>query len=216
MTKSILDRVNRKSIGLASQLVIDRVRMPFLPLLSIGTRARLGGFDRLHLGSGNRLLPGWANLDIGGSGTLLWDLRKPLPIRSRRIRLVYSEHFIEHIPRSDAATLLTHARRTMIEGAHLRISTPDLRKLASDYLAGQVVRMDHGSWYPDTPCQMINEGMRLWGHVYLYDEPELTALLQECGFTNIRRVKWGESDVADLRGLESRPDFDDLILEATA
>lgn len=216
MIKQALSRLNRTNIGHASQMVIDRVRMPFVPLLSIATRMRLGAYDRLHLGSGNRLLPGWANLDIGGSGTLLWNLRKPLPIRERRIRLVYSEHFIEHIPRTDAVTLLSHARRTMVEGARLRISTPDLRKLANDFLAGNVVRMDHGSWYPETPCQMINEGMRLWGHIYLYDEAELTAVLTECGFSDIRRVEWRQSDLPELRDLESRPDFGDLILEATA
>jgi predicted SAM-dependent methyltransferase len=61
---------------------------------------------------------------------------------------------------------------------------------------------------------MVNEGMRLWGHVFLYDEPELFSLLRECGFSDIRRVKWGESDHPELRGLESRPDFADLIVEA--
>jgi predicted SAM-dependent methyltransferase len=63
---------------------------------------------------------------------------------------------------------------------------------------------------------MVNEGMRSWGHVFVYDEPELVALLKECGYSDIRRVKWGESDHPELRGLESRPDFEDLILEARA
>jgi predicted SAM-dependent methyltransferase len=76
--------------------------------------------------------------------------------------------------------------------------------------------MEHGQWFPATLCRMVNEGMRCWGHVFLYDEAELVALLSECGFRDIRRVKWGESDHSELRGLESRPDFGDLIVEARA
>jgi predicted SAM-dependent methyltransferase len=62
---------------------------------------------------------------------------------------------------------------------------------------------------------MINEGMRYWGHVFVYDEPELVSLLEECGFSGVRRMNWGASDHPELRNLESRPDFADLIIEAT-
>jgi predicted SAM-dependent methyltransferase len=104
----------------------------------------------------------------------------------------------------------------MVPGGAVRLSTPDLAKMVADYQAGHLVRMDHGSWYPETPCRMLNEGMRLWGHTFLYDQPELTRLLEECGFTEIRRVNRSESAFAELRDLESRPDFGDLILEALA
>jgi predicted SAM-dependent methyltransferase len=127
---------------------------------------------------------------------------------------VYSEHFIEHIAPTDARQLLGHARQVMAEGGMIRISTPDLKALVDDYQTGRLIRMDHAEWYPATLCQMINEGMRSWGHVFVYDEAELTALLRECGFNDVRRVKWGESEIPELRGLESRPDFADLILEA--
>lgn len=189
--------------------VAARARRPLTPLL-------LNRYDKLHLGSGARQLDGWANLDINGRGNLVWDLRKPLPLRPGRVQFVYTEHFIEHIPRKDAVRLFTHARKVMASGGVVRVSTPDLVKLVEDYREGRLVRMDHGSWYPATPCQMVNEGMRLWGHVFVYDEAELTAVLHESGFTKIRRVKWGESRHSELRGLESRPDFDDLILEANA
>ncbi|MGZ8286501.1 MAG: class I SAM-dependent methyltransferase [Allosphingosinicella sp.] len=174
----------------------------------------LKGYDRLHLGSGGRRLEGWANVDINGLGNVVWDLTKPLPIPPGRVRFVYTEHFIEHIALPDARRLFSHARRVMASGSVIRISTPDLKVLIDDYQAGRLVRMDHGEWYPATPCQMVNEAVRLWGHAFLYDEAELTRLLSECGFGDVRRVKRGESDFPELRGLESRPDFGDLIVEA--
>ena len=183
-------------------------------LRRLRTPRLLKGYDRLHLGSGGRLLEGWANVDINGLGNLVWDLTRPLPIPPGRVRFVYTEHFIEHIQRADSRRLLSHARRVMAKGGVIRISTPDLKPLLDDYQAGRLVRMDHAQWYPATLCQMVNEAMRSWGHVFVYDEAELTALLRECGFDDVRRVQWGESEFPELRGLESRPDFGDLILEA--
>ena len=180
------------------------------------TPSLLKRYDKLHLGSGARLLEGWANLDINGLGSLVWDLRKPLPLAKAQVRFVYTEHFIEHIERDDAVRLFSHARKVMIPGGVLRVSTPNLVKLVDDYRAGQVVRMEHGGWFPETPCRMINEGMRMWGHTFVYDENELVGLLIECGFKDIERVQWGESKHIELRNLESRPDFSDLILEARA
>jgi predicted SAM-dependent methyltransferase len=194
-------------VGRALGLVSARLRR-------LRTPGLLKGYDRLHLGSGGRLLEGWANIDINGLGNIVWDLTKPLPIPVNQVRFVYSEHFIEHIQRADAKRLLSHARRVMAPGSVIRLSTPDLKVLVDAYQAGRLIRMDHGEWYPATACQMVNEAMHWWGHVFLYDEAELRALLSECGFTDVRRVEWGESGFPELRGLESRPDFDDLILEA--
>jgi predicted SAM-dependent methyltransferase len=76
--------------------------------------------------------------------------------------------------------------------------------------------MEHGGCFPVTPCRMLIEGLLMWGHTFVYDETELVGLLRECGFQKIERVKWGESGHPELRNLESRPDFADLILEAQA
>jgi predicted SAM-dependent methyltransferase len=180
------------------------------------TPEKLKKYDKLHLGSGSRIIDGWANIDITGLRTIPWDLRNPLPLSPGQVRFVYTEHFIEHIDRGAALRLFKRIRESMSPGSTIRVSTPDLVKLVDDYRSGRVIKMEHGGWLPETPCQMLNEGMRLWGHVFIYDEPELVSLLGECGFSEIRRVEWGKSDHAELRNLESRPDFADLILEARA
>lgn len=177
------------------------------------TPAALAGATKLHLGCGDRILPGWANIDIDGRGTLVWDLLDPLPIPPSSIAFVYSEHFIEHISRDDALRLLRHVRRIIRPGGVVRVSTPDLRHLAEDYLAGRLTK-DLLGWSPPTLCRMVNEGMRLWGHIFLYDEPEIVDLFHEAGFRTVRRVEDGASERAELRGLESRPIGGNLIVEA--
>lgn len=183
-------------------------------LRRVVTPVKLRNYDRVHLGSGPRQIPGWANLDIAGTGNLIWDLRKPLPLGRNTIRFVYTEHFIEHITREDAKKLLIHCRSAMAPDAVIRVSTPDLRELALRYVNGDLINVPHGGWYPKTLCQMVNEGMRMWGHTYVYDEEELCNLLTEAGFIDIKKVSWGESEHPELRGLETRPDFQDLIFEA--
>jgi predicted SAM-dependent methyltransferase len=200
-------------------LIAETLAIPisFVARISrVTTPSRLKKYDRLHLGSGGRILNGWANIDITGLRTISWDLRNPLPVDRGHVRLIYSEHFIEHIDRQSAQRLLTQLREAMQDGGVVRISTPDLAKLVADYQAGRVVHMEHGGWFPETACQMLNEGMRFWGHTFVYDEPELRRLLKECGYSEIRRVERGRSDHPELRDLESRPDFGDLIVEARA
>jgi predicted SAM-dependent methyltransferase len=179
------------------------------------TRAarNLRGFDKVQLGAGPNALPGWANIDLVGEN-IHWDLTRPLPVTPLSIRIAYTEHFIEHVTRSEAVAILKNVRVSLKTGGVVRISTPDLRVLASAYLENRVIQMPHGDWFPRTPCEMLNESMHNWGHQFLYDEPELRSVLTEAGFTDVRRVRWGKSSHAELCGLETRPDFGDLIVEA--
>jgi len=62
---------------------------------------------------------------------------------------------------------------------------------------------------------MLNESMRLWGHQFLYDVEELTALLREVGFSDVVSVGWRQSRHGALRDLECRPFHNEIILEAT-
>jgi len=178
------------------------------------TPARLRNADKLHLGAGSNLLPGWANIDF--CGPIAWDLRKPLPVSRGSVRLIYSEHFIEHLKREEGLRLLKDCRDLLSPGGVIRIATPDLKSLLETYLAGEFSGVPDAGWSPRSPCEMVNDAMRLWGHQFVYDEPELRCVMEEAGFSNVRRVQWGRSDIPELRNLESRPPAsDDLILEAT-
>lgn len=176
---------------------------------------RLKGDKRLHLGCGGRILKGWANIDrYHADNVVAWDLAKGLPVKDDSVDYIYSEHFIEHLPRDATLTLLRECRRVLSPGGVFRVSTPDLKRLISDYHDQKLEVWSDVDWYPQTPCQLLNEGMRSWGHEFVYDQPELESMLVEAGFTRTRRMSHGSSDYTDLQFLESRPDHEDLILEA--
>jgi predicted SAM-dependent methyltransferase len=187
------------------------------PAANVGQpHAIFAGQTKLHLGCGTNILAGWANIDIDGpSGVLKWDLTQPLPLQAGTVRFIFNEHFIEHITQQEASALLSECCRLLVPGGVLRISTPSLRKLIDEYLLNRTIEWINVNWNPATPCQMMNEGMRSWGHQFLYDATELKNLLRACGFAEIVDVGWRDSRHGELRNLECRPFHDEIILEAT-
>jgi predicted SAM-dependent methyltransferase len=178
-------------------------------------RRQLRHYDRLHLACGKHILPGWANIDqIKAPDVIQHDLTRPLPVPQGSISLIFAEHFIEHIRRDQAVHLVRECYRMLKPGGVLRVSTPDLKKLISEYLAQRTDEWRDVNWLPNSPCQMVNEGMRLWGHQFVYDEKELASVLREGGFTQLRTARWRESEHPELNGLECRPFHDEIIMEA--
>ncbi len=177
---------------------------------------RLRGKTHLCLGSGNAPLSGWTNVDLDGTPDVRLDLGGRLPIESRSVQRIYSEHLIEHLSCEQGQHLLRECRRVLAPGGVLRIATPDLTALVSAY-TDDWRNQDWVQWpgheWIDTPARMLNQAMRGWGHQHLYDAAELDHRLRLAGFTDIRRCDLGQSAHDDLAGLETRADSK-LIFEA--
>jgi predicted SAM-dependent methyltransferase len=161
--------------------------------------------DKLHLGCGDIVLDGWVNLDIDSPvADVLHDLTKPLPFADASVRYVFAEHMIEHIEYAEAESLLHECRRVLAPGGAVRMTTPDLAWLATTYLS-TITNQWGDLWQPRSPCALLNEGMRSWGHRYLYDRADLRAIFRRCGFNDIVYREWRSSEDPNLAGLESRP-----------
>lgn len=195
--------------------VITKVLASGLAMIrDASSRRRISAHDRLHLACGTNVMSGWANIDLEGPRSVIkLDLTRPLPIRSSSMSYVYSEHFIEHIERSAAVKLLAECFRVLKEGGVLRLSTPSLSVLVDEYRSGRLSFWSDMHWTPESSCSLLNEGMRLWGHQYLFDASELESVLRLAGFGAIRAVPWRESAHAPLQGIECRPFHGELIYE---
>ena len=177
---------------------------------------QLEGHDRLHLACGTSVLNGWANIDLKSNGAVVgWDLTDRLPVRAGAIDLVFCEHFIEHLTMKQATALLVDCHRVLRPNGTLRLSTPSLKKVVTEYASGGTQEWRDVGWNPATPCQMVNEAFRLWGHRFVYDEEELRRILDDAGYREVTQVAWHESTTPALRGLECRPFHGEIILEAT-
>lgn len=169
---------------------------------------------KLHLACGKIQLSGWINIDIDSDmADLQIDLTKGLPFEDFSSQYIYCEHFIEHVNREDALNILKECFRVLDYDGVLRLSTPDLTFLVIAYLCGNINEWG-ALWLPENVCHLMNEGMRSWGHQFLYNSDELSLILFEAGFIVKKFVPWGESQFIELQHLESRPFHGELIIEA--
>ncbi len=170
---------------------------------------------KLHLGCGRNIMPGWENLDGSPEkGAKKWWAPK-LPYPEQGVDFIYSEHFLEHLPKNTAVETLKECFRVLRPGGVLRISTPNLRNIALSYLNDMVPDYSAVGWFPKSACEFLNEAVREWGHLYIWDEKELATQLAKAGFTVHRTCHYKESLLTpELRNLETRPNYGDLIVEA--
>ena len=164
----------------------------------------------LHIGAGPKRLDGWLNSDLI-AGDVHLDLERTLPLPGACLAYVFGEHVIGSLSDQAAMRLLRELHRVLRPGGVLRLTTPDLEKLIAIYRDENpvVTREDYVRYLDEetgeahaTPCQVFNDGVRLWGIRYTYDEEDLTRRLREAGFADIQVVEPGESRHAGLRGLE--------------
>lgn len=171
---------------------------------------------KLHVGCGKNIFQGWINTDINPRSDLIIFLQKKLPFKNNYLEKIYLEHVLEHVPYRTAVFFLKEAYRTLQHGSIIRIAMPDLDDLIDGY-QNDWKRFDWVNWpahsFIKTRAEMINIAFRWWGHEHLYNREELERALREAGFSKFKFPEHGQSDLDDLRGLETRRDSK-LIAEA--
>ena len=169
--------------------------------------------ERLHLGCGPEILPGWVNIDLHpypGVDRVL-DVREGLPFED--VELIFAEHFLEHLELEDAWRLVRECRRVLADDGILRLTTPNLDWVwATSYAtrwsaqSARQATIDIDAWKHDTAaardCVGINQAFRGWGHRFLYNAGMLEALLRDAGFSRLDWRRYGYSEHAELHGLE--------------
>ncbi len=140
------------------------------------------------------------------------DIADPLPFGTGCVDWVYAEHLIEHVPLPVAIGWLTEVRRILTPGGLLRLSTPDLRRYAEDYVNDSGFFAKHrrrlgvmgvGPPMPQRKAFMVNQLFYLYGHRWIYDADELRHVLSVAGFepSAVRECAFRQGarpDVADL------------------
>ena len=190
-----------------------------LAVIYLGTNDAKWAEPRLHIGSGPVALPGWVNVDIKPYPGVDFCADVAAGIPFRNVRHIFAEHFIEHLGYAEAAQFVTACREALGDDGVLRLSTPNLDWVVrTSYPVGRD-RTDDERLHD---CFALNRAFRAWGHQFLYTFAALQALLDNAGFASVRAVRYGESDLPELAGLEHHeqyPDFFEhshiIVVEAT-
>jgi len=168
----------------------------------------------LHIGCGENTLAGWLNSDYYPtvSNVIQLDATRKFPLDENTFDYIFSEHVIEHIKYVDGLRMLKECSRILRANGRIRISTPDLQFLIDLYSKQKTaLQQDYIKWASDefvkngesSDTMVINNFVRDWGHVFVYDEKTLRRSLELSGFVDIIRYKISESDDENLRNLEN-------------
>lgn len=169
---------------------------------------------KLHLGCGNNILSHWLNSDFSPENKNIFhlDATRPFPFPDQSFNYVFSEHMIEHITYQDGLAMLKECYRILCKNGKIRISTPDLKFLVELYsepktdLQLRYIKWASASFTPDgvsSDTIVINNFVRNWGHLFIYDEKTLRYALNESGFVDVVRLNINESNDLNLTNLEN-------------
>lgn len=90
----------------------------------------------VNIACGNSYVDGWVNLDYAPVSPAVKqaNLLGRLPLEDAVADVVYSSHFLEHIPRRRVPGFLTECFRVLKPGGQIRLVLPDLEELCREYL----------------------------------------------------------------------------------
>ena len=175
---------------------------------------------RINVGAGRTRLPGWIDTDVTFRSRNHLDLTKPWPVEPGSVDYVYADNVIEHFPLSLVPSVLRHVRTALRPRGVLRLVTPDVGRTARAYLddpgltAAHLLRHERAGYDVTYPVDLLRVIFTESGHHagYLFDEQSLRSELEAAGFAVVRRCESGESEHADLQGLEQRSDTTSSLL----
>lgn len=154
-------------------------------------RDRVQSLQYLNFGCGPNVHTSFINLDFawGPRIDICCDITQGLPLPSRSLDGIFTEHCLEHIAFDACCGVLKECHRVLRPGATLRIVVPDAGLFANLYVqaqAGAAVQFPYARDYPtSTPMMHLNRIFRDHGHLFAYDVPTLSRLLNECGFVEV-------------------------------
>jgi len=192
LTSGPARRALGRAIGELKVAVCDRRARARLP--AAAGRAP----HRLNIGCGEKLRPGWLNIDLDPRADLRLDIRRPLPFPEGSCAEIYSEHVLEHLAYpGEVEQVLRDWWRVLEPGGALSVGVPDtVYPLASyvneldDYFAWCRTQAGYPRWN-ETRLDQINFHFRQQGlgfghdHLYAYDAETLAARLTSAGFVDI-------------------------------
>ena len=179
--------------------------------------------DRLHVGCGKVLLPGWLNITyekreeygrikkVAGVWWLNFNALNSLPVPDESIQYLAASHFIEHLDFTAGIRFTKEAFRVMKKCGVIHLSCPDLELYASNYILRNRPFFDDPAirkactFKNAETCGEIFIAKAYDGggaHRWFYDAESLIHILTQAGFVQACRVSRLESDIADIGKIE--------------
>ncbi len=162
---------------------------------------------KLHLACGTNVVgKGWTNIDNNSDHNiekkldLNWDLRKSLPYKDDYADMIFHEHFIEHLQKTEGEEFLRECYRLLKPGGAMRIGWPDTARMIEAYTTKDKKYFDYVSLHVDGGMnfrswdELLVDFFYSWQHRYGYTREHLKLLLTLIGFKDAKFKKFMQSD----------------------
>ena len=136
------------------------------------------------------------------------DRSNGIPFNDNTVDFIYTSHFVEHLSRKNALTLLKDSYRVLKKGGMMRVSIPDLEYAISLHHLGKKDEMLSQYFFVE------DDGASFSQHRYMYDYELLSKVLSDIGFSDIRKCEFQIGSVPDCEFLDNRAD-ESLFVEVT-
>ena len=139
----------------------------------------------LHLGCGERYLPGFLHVDSRKLSHIdvVADIQDLSAFPDNSADMIYHVAVLEHIGRYDTVSTLSEWFRVLKPGGILRSSVPNFEAIVEAYQKWGDMEMLLGLLYGG---QTYDEN----SHYTMFDRPYYTKCLTEAGFTGIAEYDW--------------------------
>ncbi len=174
---------------------------------------------KLNIGCGLCYTKEWINIDKAVPTDIRANVLEGMPIKDVCCDIIFLSHLLEHFSYNDAQGFLIECNRISKMGAIIRIIVPDLDIFTRKYIEKDKMFYDQPGPHDgfrfkgDTLGDKFMFVVLSEGHNYCYDFDSLKNLLQKCGFGNIVKSNYGDSQIEGISSLDTRPEVS-LFVEA--
>jgi len=150
---------------------------------------------KLHVGCGWRNFGSdWIHIDGGDYDHLDHHDALNLSYENESVDLLYSSHMLEYFDRDEVLKILNEWYRVLKIGGTLRVAVPDFSKMSELYSNGDInLSQILGPLYG----KMLMKDQTIY-HKTVYDFNALTEVLNLCGFNDIRKYDWRETEHSEF------------------
>lgn len=149
--------------------------------------------DGLHLGCGSCRIDGFLNIDASFESKcdILGSVQR-LYFLDNSVKIIYSSHIFEHIPKRRVRRVLSRWYRALMPGGKIYICVPDLENLCKLYLKDiKKEELTLKEWEKICTITNMMYGGQINKYDFHYDGYSFTTIkywLEEIGFKDIKKI----------------------------